>query len=329
MTISRPWSERPWPMADIHWVVVLGAFILDYILGDPGFLPHPVVYMGKAIDFFESRFRKWFKNLLASGFFFAVFLILSTWVLAFCAIALSMKVHPGFGDVVQGILLFFCFSSRSLEKAALKVFRALEAHDMEAARRAVSMIVGRQTRTLDEKGVSRAAVETVAENFVDGFLSPLFFALLGGVPLALAYKMVNTLDSMVGYRNETYLLFGRASARIDDLANFIPARISVLIIGLSAFLLSYKTGALAIRTGFSEGSLHKSPNSGYPGAAFSGALGVRLGGPNVYHGVLVEKPFIGSRFSDPGKEKIQQACRLMMTASRAAVLISCFILFIF
>ncbi|MCM2283555.1 MAG: adenosylcobinamide-phosphate synthase CbiB [Desulfobacula sp.] len=329
MTISRPWSERPWPMGDIQWYVVLGAFILDHILGDPGFLPHPVVYMGKAIGFFEPRFRKWFKNLLVSGFFFALFLIFSTWALAFCAIALSMKVHPGFGDLVQGILLFFCFSSRSLEKAALKVFRALEAHDMEAARRAVSMIVGRQTQTLDEKGVTRAAVETVAENFVDGFLSPLFFALLGGVPLALAYKMVNTLDSMVGYRNETYLLFGRASARIDDLANFIPARISVLIIGLSAFLLSFKTGALALKTGFSQGSRHKSPNSGYPEAAFSGALEVRLGGPNVYHGTLVEKPFIGSRFPDPGKEKICQACRLMMAASWAALLISCFILFVF
>lgn len=329
MTISRTWSERPWPMGDIQWYVVLGAFILDFILGDPGFLPHPVVYMGKAIVFFEARFRTWFKNLLVSGVFFAAFLIFSTWALAFCAIALSMRVHPGVGYMVQGVLLFFCFSSRSLERSALKVLRALEAHDMEAARQAVSMIVGRQTQTLDEKGVTRAAVETVAENFVDGFLSPLFFALLGGVPLALAYKMANTLDSMVGYRNETYLLFGRASARIDDAANFIPARISVLIIGLTAFLLSYKTGALALKTGFSQGSLHKSPNSGYPEAAFSGALEVRLGGPNVYHGILVEKPFIGSRFPDPGKEKIGQACRLMMTASWAALLISCFILFVF
>ena len=306
MSIFQPWSERLWVMSDIQWVVVLGAFILDFILGDPGFLPHPVVYMGKAIAFFENRFRRWFKNLLVSGFFFAAFLIFSTWALA-----------------------FFCFSSRSLDRSALKVFRALEAYDIEAARKAVSMIVGRQTQTLDEKGVTRAAVETVAENFVDGFLSPLFFALLGGVPLALAYKMVNTLDSMVGYQNEAYLLFGRASARIDDAANFIPARISVLFIGLSAFFLSFKTGALALKTGFSQGSRHKSPNSGYPEAAFSGALEVKLGGPNVYHGILVEKPFIGSRFPDPGKEKIGQACRLMMTASWAALLISCFILFVF
>ncbi len=316
-------------MIELHWQVLLGAFLLDFILGDPGIMPHPVVYMGKAVTFFENRFRKWFKNLLVSGFFFAGFLILSTWALAFCVITISMLIHPGLGYGVQVILLFFCFSSKSLERAALKVFHALKNHDMEGARQAVSMIVGRQTNALDEAGVARAAVETTAENFVDGFLSPLFFAMIGGVPFALAYKMVNTLDSMVGYRNESYILFGRASARMDDVANFIPARVSVFIISLSAFLLSFKTGGKALRTGFSEGSLHKSPNSGYPEAAFSGALEVRLGGPNVYHGVLVEKPFIGSEFKDPERQKIVQACRLMMAGSWSALFISCCILFIF
>lgn len=316
-------------MFEIHWAVIFGAFILDFLLGDPKILPHPVIYMGKAIAFFEIRFRQMIKNLPVSGFFFAVFLILSTWILAFSVITLSMMIHPVFGYFVQMVLLFFCFSSKSLEKAALKVFQALENHDIEGARKAVSMIVGRQTQTLDEKGITRASVETVAENFVDGFLSPLFFAVIGGVPLALAYKMVNTLDSMVGYRNEAYILFGRASARIDDVANFIPARISVLLISLSTFLLSFKTGVQAFKTGFSEGSRHKSPNSGYPEAAFSGALQVRLGGPNVYHGVLVEKPFIGIAFKDPEPWKIRQACRLMMAASWSALLISCFILFVF
>ncbi len=316
-------------MVEIHWAVILGAFVLDFFLGDPDILPHPVVHMGKAIVFFEDRFRRITRNLLAAGFFFAGFLILSTWVLAFCVVTLSMYVHPVFGYVVQMVLLFFCFSSKSLERAALNVFKALENHDIEGARKAVSMIVGRQTGALDEPGITRATVETVAENFVDGFLSPLFFALIGGVPLALAYKMVNTLDSMVGYQNEAYIFFGRASAKIDDVANFIPARISVLLISLSAFLPPFKKGAQAFKTGFSEGSRHKSPNSGYPEAAFSGALEVRLGGPNVYHGILVEKPFIGSAFKDPGRQKIRQACRLMMAASWSALLISCFILFVF
>ena len=177
------------------------------------------------------------------------------------------------------------------------------------------MIVGRQVDTLDETGVVSAAVETVAENYVDGFLSPLFFYFLGGVPLALAYKMVNTLDSMVGYKNERYLLFGRVAAHIDDVANYIPARLSVVIISLGAFLLSSERGKRSFLTAIKEGRSHKSPNAGYPEAAFAGALAVKLGGPNYYHGTLVEKPFIGSRFARPGIDKIAMACDLMLIAS--------------
>ncbi len=316
-------------MIEIQWFIILAAFILDFILGDPKILPHPIIYMGKAIDFFESRFRKHFKNLLISGFFFAAFLILSTWLMAFITIKLTINIHPVLGNIIQAILLFFCFSSTSLEKAAIRVFSALEENDIKKAREKVSMIVGRQTQTLDQNAITRASVETVAENFVDGFLSPLFFAMIGGVPLALAYKMVNTLDSMVGYKNDTYLLFGRASARIDDVANFIPARLSVLIISLGTFLFSFKRGFLSLKTGFSQGSFHKSPNAGYPEAAFAGALGIRLGGPNIYHGVLVEKPYIGKEFKDPEKGKIKQACDLMVFSSFLAALIACFILFVF
>ena len=316
-------------MIDIQWYVIPAAFILDFILGDPKILPHPIIYMGKAISFFESGFRKYFKHLLVSGFLFAGFLIFSTWLMAFITIKVSISIHPVFGNIVQACLLFFCFSSKSLEKAALSVFHALEENDIQKARKKLSMIVGRQTETLDQNAVARASVETVAENFVDGFLSPLFFAMMGGVPLALAYKMINTLDSMVGYKNDTYIFFGRASARVDDVANYIPARLSVLIIALSAFLLSFKKGMSALKTGFSQGSLHKSPNAGYPEAAFAGALEIRLGGPNVYHGNRVEKPYIGKEFKDPEKEKIKQACDLMMFSSFLATLISCGILLFF
>ncbi|MCK5349401.1 MAG: cobalamin biosynthesis protein CobD, partial [Desulfobacula sp.] len=187
-------------MIEIQGTVILAAFILDFILGDPKILPHPIVYMGNAIGFFEGWFRKHFKHLLISGVVFAGVLIFSTWLIAFITIKLSISIHPVFGTFVQVILLFFCFSSTSLEKAAMIVFSALEENDIKKAREKVSMIVGRQTETLDEKAITRASVETVAENFVDGFLSPLFFAMIGGVPLALAYKMVNTLDSMVGYK---------------------------------------------------------------------------------------------------------------------------------
>ena len=315
-------------MFDITWQVLAGAFILDLALGDPRWLPHPIVWMGHAISFFEPRFRQWIAKPLRSGLLFALFLILSVFSLSALAVLLAFTLHPLAGLAVQTLLLFYCFSTRSLGRAALDVARPLLAGDLAGARIMVGYIVGRETGSLEAPGIARAAVETVAENFVDGFLSPLFFALLFGVPGAMAYKMVNTLDSMVGYKNESYLLFGRASARIDDGANFIPARLSVVVISLAAALLSPARGKRALTTALSQGRRHKSPNAGYPEAAFAGALGVRMGGPNVYHGTLVEKPYIGDSFSDPGPEKIKRACELMLMSALVASAAAGFILWI-
>ncbi|MBF0234522.1 MAG: cobalamin biosynthesis protein CobD, partial [Desulfamplus sp.] len=301
--------------------VVLTAYILDMILGDPLWLPHPVVWMGNAISFFESRFRRLIKPEFISGLFFALFLILSTWAIGFTVVKISLMIHPFVGFATQVILMFFCLSARTLEKAASDVWKALENSGLEAGRLKVSMIVGRQVEYLNETGVVKAAVETVAENFVDGFLSPLLFAVVGGVPAALAYKMVNTLDSMVGYRNEKYILFGRASARIDDIANYIPARLSVLLISIAAAILSWRRGISSFWTAAKEGKEHKSPNSGYPEAAFAGALEVRLGGPNFYHGTLVKKPYIGKKFNEPHKGAIIMACDLMLLSSLIAIIV--------
>ncbi|MBF0203625.1 MAG: cobalamin biosynthesis protein CobD [Desulfamplus sp.] len=317
--------------------IVLAAYVMDMMLGDPIWLPHPVIWMGNAISFFEAPFRNliaktgsntpplesklFIKNDFYAGLLFALFLIFSTWVTAFAAVKLSCIIHPMAGIVVQVILMFFCLSARTLERAASDVKNAIENGGIDEGREKVSMIVGREVKYLNETGVVKATVETVAENFVDGFLSPLFFALVGGVPLAVAYKMVNTLDSMVGYQNEKYILFGRASARIDDAANFIPARISVIIISIAAAVLSLKRGKLAFKTAINEGMEHKSPNSGYPEAAFAGALQVKLGGPNYYHGTLVKKPYIGKSFPDPGREKIKMACDLMLLSSLIVVII--------
>ncbi len=237
-------------MIELQWYIVLAAFILDLILGDPRSLPHPVVYMGKAIVFFESRFKKYFKDLFVSGLLFACFLILSVYMISFILIKISMTIHPVFGSIIQIILLFFCFSAKSLEGSALRVLHALENNNINKARENLSMIVGRQTKNLDQNAVARASIETIAENFTDGFLSPLFFAMIGGVPFALAYKMINTLDSMVGYKNKTYIVFGKASAIIDDIANFIPARLSVLIIFFSTLLLSFEQGFQSFKRGF-------------------------------------------------------------------------------
>ncbi|SLM31758.1 Cobalamin biosynthesis protein CobD [Desulfamplus magnetovallimortis] len=319
-------------MMDISYdfsIIIVTACFLDILFGDPRVLPHPVVWMGNAISFFEPRFRKWINGELFSGLLFALFLIFSAWGAAYFVILLFSLIHPVAGGVVQVILMFFCISARTLEKAASEVGDALEKQGVEAGRLKVSMIVGREVKYLDETGVVKATVETVAENFVDGFLSPLFFAIVGGVPMAVAYKMVNTLDSMVGYKNEKYILFGRASAKIDDLANFIPARLSVVFISIAASLLSLPGGARGIRawkTSIKEGRFHKSPNSGFPEAAFAGALSVKLGGPNYYHGSLVEKPYLGSQFPSPDRGKIRMACDLMLLSSLISLLTCVFMM---
>lgn len=312
-------------MIEPVWYILLAAFVLDYFFADPDALPHPVVYMGNVISFFEKPFRNKISNLLTAGVLFAIFLISSVWLISFSIIKLSIVIHPAVGDLVQAVLLFFCFSARSLEKAGLAVYQALNKESIDQARKKVGMIVGRETEDLDRKAITRATIETVAENLVDGFLSPLFFYCIGGVPFAMAYKMINTLDSMVGYKNDKYFLFGRGAARIDDVANFIPARLSVIFISLSMSLISFKQGRLSFRTGFFQGHRHKSPNAGYPEAAFSGALGIRLGGPSVYHGKVVKKPFIGDQFDDPGTYKIKQACDLMILASLAAIITACLV----
>jgi len=290
------------------------AVVLDMLLGDPLWLPHPVRWMGKAIERLEPRFRGLSLSLLVSGALMAAILVISTWIIGWLLVKIAVTIHPAAGTLIQALMIYTCISSRSLAVAALAVGKALGESGLNAGRQAVSMIVGREVDRLDEKGVTRAAVETVAENLVDGFVSPLFFAFLGGAPLAMAYKMVNTLDSMVGYKDDRYLLFGRFAARTDDVANFIPARLSVPFIALAAQLLNGR-GRAAMNTAFRDGRAHASPNAGYPEAAFAGALGMWMGGPNHYHGQLKEKPVIGKGLADARPAHIHQACRLMSTTS--------------
>ena len=296
------------------WYILPFALILDLALGDPRFLPHPIRWMGSAILFFEAKFRKFSMGTVSQGALFAVVLIFTTWLFTFIIVKLSIFFHPAAKYPVSIILIYYTLSSRSLEKSAMNVFFALKTQGLDAAKNRVKMIVGRQVENLTEKGVSSAAVETVAENLVDGFISPLFYAALGGAPLAMAYKMVNTLDSMIGYKNKKYIDFGKTAARIDDIANYIPARLSVLVIALAAQMLS-KKGSRVIKTAFNEGTNHTSPNAGFPEASFAGAMGVKLGGPNYYHGKLVSKPFIGAKFTEPEPGHIKKACELMLISS--------------
>jgi len=298
----------------VSWYVLPAAFFLDLIIGDPQFAHHPVRYMGKAIEAAEPRFRRLPFGLKISGGMFAAALIFSTWAAAFLFLTAAGWLHPFLKTLSEIVLMYFCISCRGLESAAKKVYAMLRYDNLPKAKEKLAMIVGRDVRSLSETGVARAAVETVAENLVDGVVSPLFFLLIGGVPLMLTYKMVNTLDSMVGYKNETYKDFGMVAARIDDIANFIPARLSVPLISLSAFILNRK-GRRAFEIGTREGRNHSSPNSGFSEAAFAGALAVKLGGPNVYHGKTVVKPFIGSGFGEVHTGHIPKACDLMMLSS--------------
>jgi adenosylcobinamide-phosphate synthase len=293
---------------------LLGAFVLDLVLGDPLRLFHPVRWMGMAISSMEPIFRRLQIPLVISGALFAGSLILGAWGITALLVNLAGIAHPVWRLILETILIYYCISPSSLRKAALDVDDALISKGLTKARKKVSFIVGRETEHLSEQGVIRAAVETVAENLVDGVISPLFYAAIGGAPLAMAYRMVNTLDSMVGYRNDNYLQFGRISARMDDIANYIPARLSIPIIAFAAQLLS-GSGNRAFQTAVHEGAHHASPNSGFSEAAFAGALAVKLNGPSTYHGRVVNKPYIGIAFGDVTRSDIRKACDLMLLCS--------------
>jgi adenosylcobinamide-phosphate synthase len=302
-------------------LALLVAAILDLLVGDPRWLPHPVRWMGWAIQRGETRFRCLPLPLAVSGGLMATGLILGTGFIALGIVSLAAWIHPWVGGAAELILLFYCLSARSLADAAMEVWRALVRGDLAGARRAVAMVVGRETDALDEAGVTRAAVETVAENLVDGFLAPLFWAALGGAPLALVYKMTNTLDSMIGYRNERYRSFGKVAARMDDVANWLPARLSPPLIGLAAALLN-QNGRRAWRLARREGHRHSSPNAGRPEAAFAGALNVRLGGGSHYHGQWVSKPTIGREQRNATAADIPRAVDLMWLSAALGVVVA-------
>lgn len=301
-------------------LTVLLAFILDLFLGDPQFLPHPIRWMGQAITRWEPNYRSRATRLGKDGMLFAAVMVTTTWCLSFVLVKAAHAFSPWIGGILEIVMVYFCLATRSLQKAAQAVGKSLRCNDLLSARRRVAMIVGRETDRLSAAGVSRATVETVAENLVDGIIAPLFYAVIGGAPLAMAYKMVNTLDSMIGYKNERYRDFGRAAARIDDLANWLPARLTVPLVALAAAFLNGRwrsTLAMARR----DGQKHPSPNAGLSEAAFAGALAVRLGGPNRYQGRMVSKPWIGAEFGSVQRADIARACDLMLLTAVLALLI--------
>ncbi len=296
------------------WFILPAAFMLDAILGDPRWLPHPVRWMGIAIAVCEPIFRRMTDRQTLAGGLYAGFLICGTWLLSHLTIKVSYQIHPLLRFGIETILIFYCLSARSLADAAREIHKCLADAKIDLARQKVSLIVGRDVTQYDSAGIARATVETVAENLVDGVTAPLFFAAIGGAPLALTYKMINTLDSMVGYKNDVYHRFGKASARIDDICNYVPARLTVPIISLAGGILAGRW-IQSFQTAVIEGANHTSPNAGFAEAAFAGVLKVKLNGPNYYHGKLVEKPYIGIHFGPARPEHIIKAADLMVLSA--------------
>ena len=298
---------------------LLTAYALDLVLGDPPSWPHPVRWLGRLIAAGEEPLRRRLASPRLAGTVLAGGCVLAAAGSAALLIWLAGAGHPWLGWLMSVLLIYWAIAVRDLVNHAWAVYRPLQQGDLPAARQALAYIVGRETASLDEAGIIRATVETIAENTVDGIISPLFYAALGGAPLAWAFKAVSTLDSMVGYKTPRYREFGWAGAKLDDLANWLPARLSGLFFVLGAKLTGLD-GRRAWQIFCRDGRRHASPNAGWPEAAMSGALGLRLGGANVYHGTVVEKPWIGDPLREPEIADIPRAVRLLLAVSTLAAL---------
>ena len=271
---------------------LLAAFGLDMLLGDPRWLPHPVKMMGRFALALEAPLRRHFTNARLAGVAVAVLVVACTGLITWAAIRCASAAHPVAGDTVSILLLYTTFAARDLLRHSQRVYRLLGRGDIQAARDAVAMLVGRDTKNLDERDISRAAVESVAENLIDGVTAPIFFAALGGPVAAMMYKAASTLDSTFGYKTERYLFFGWASARLDDVANYLPARLTVPFIAIAAAVSGFHPFG-ALRVCLNDGGKHPSPNSGLGEATVAGALGVQLGGLNYYDGEPEEGALMG------------------------------------
>ena len=305
-------------------LAVLGGFVLDAVFGDPAWLPHPVVLMGKCISKLEktlrARFPKTQQGELLAGAVLAFCLPVGTFLLTSAVCLLAAKISPWLGLAVQ---MFWCgqaLAAKGLVQESRNVYNKLVKSDLPAARKAVSRIVGRDTENLTAEGVTKAAVETVAENASDGVIAPLLYMLLGGAPLALTYKAINTMDSMVGYKNETYLYFGRAAAKLDDVANYIPSRLAALLWAAAAALTGNDAKG-AWRIWRRDRRNHASPNSAQTESACAGALGVQLAGPAYYFGEYYPKPTIGDALRPIEPQDILRADRMMYAASILALVL--------
>jgi adenosylcobinamide-phosphate synthase len=307
---------RKAPMLSIY-----AAALLDVMLGDPYWLPHPVRLIGMYIQAFDRGIRgiaKSPRELKVAGVLLTLSTVILTYGITFIILRLAAAINPIFYFVINIIFMYTCLAARCLSVEAIKIYKLLLKGDIEEARKQTSMIVGRDTDSLNEQELTRAVVETVSENSSDGVIAPLVFMAIGGAPMAMAYKAINTLDSMVGYKNDKYLNLGWCSAKLDDLVNYLPSRLTGALICIAALFmrLDFKNSVITL---VRDGKNHSSPNSGYPEAATAGALGIKLGGTNLYFGKPVYKPTIGESKRTIEKQDIKSAIYLMLGAYGVAL----------
>jgi adenosylcobinamide-phosphate synthase len=296
------------------------AIIIDFLIGDPYSFPHPIKLMGKVIAAQDKITRKVCttnKQLFYGGFVIVLINIILAFIIPYVALK-TLKPYGILYHVVNVYLLYTCIAARCLHNEAIKIYRSFS-RGLDEARYRLSFIVGRETKGLEENEIIRATVETVAENTSDGVIAPLFFGIIGGAPLAMVYKMINTMDSMLGYTNEKYQYIGFFPAKTDDVFNFIPARLTGLLMNFSSILRFNFIQGLKVM--IRDRKNHKSPNCAYPEGAVAGLLGVQLGGDNVYFGEIIKKPKIGDKIRDLTKEDIKRTIEIMYRTEVAFVII--------
>ena len=300
-----------------HITAFFLGYLLDLLLGDPYWLFHPIRLIGHLISSLEKKLllteeRKNKKAELRHGIYLVVMVLVFTVGVTMVILLVSYSIHPYVGFFVETIMTYQILAVKCLKVESMKVYQALKTEGIEKARQAVSMIVGRDTQVLDEEGVAKAAIETVAENTSDGVIAPMLYTAVGGPVLGFFYKAVNTMDSMVGYKNETYLYFGRAAAKLDDIVNYLPARISAYLMITAAFLGGKQfDGKAAYKIYKRDHGNHASPNSAQTESVCAGALGLQLAGDASYFGKVVKKPYIGDAIRKVEYEDIRRINKLM------------------
>ncbi|MDO5787682.1 MAG: adenosylcobinamide-phosphate synthase CbiB [Phascolarctobacterium sp.] len=315
----------------LHLAAIIAGFILDLIFGDPHWLPHPICLIGNLIGFIEGNLRPKLapnKNaLLLGGALMVVIVLVISFAVPMAILLAAGMVSPWLAFALETLMCYQIFATKCLRDESMKVYDALHNNDLADARVKLSWIVGRDTKNLDEEEITKGAVETVAENTADGIIAPMFYMFLGGVPLAFLYKGINTMDSMVGYKNDKFLYFGRCAAKLDDLANLLPARITGLVMIAAAFLLGLN-GPGAWKIFWRDRYNHLSPNSAMTESVTAGALNIQLGGDHFYFGKLVHKDTIGDDIRPVCPEDIKKTNNLLyMTAVLCLLLFSAIYLY--